>query len=106
MLADGVVQVVRALARLLACDVLAVADKVGFSRYVQGPSLKGQTDMDWTDSNARQRFLAKIVADAEQLLELVRGTRATLKPNGPEDQELVAAAELLGAHLGPGHRAR
>ena len=77
-----------------------MAEELGCTRYVQGSSLKGQAEVDWTDPQARQRFLAEIVADAEQLLEVVRGTRA-----GPgagaatEDKELVAAAELLARIL-------
>lgn len=55
--------------------------------------------MDWSDPQARQRFLAEIVADAEQLLELVRGTRADLVENSPEDQALVVAAEVLARIL-------
>ena len=95
LLADGIVQVLRALAKLASCDLMELAEEVNCTRYVQGPSLKGQVEVDWTDPKARQRFLAEIVVDAEQLLELVRGTRASLEEHGPEDQELVAAAELL-----------
>jgi hypothetical protein len=72
-----------------------VAKELGCARYVQGPSLKGQSDVDWTDAQARQRFLGEIVADAEQLLEVVRGTRSDLEAGSHQDQELVAAAELL-----------
>src|SRR5207248_5476224 len=68
-------------------------------RYVHGPSLKGSAVVDWTDLKARQRFLAEIVADAEQLLELVRGTRSDLTKDSPEDQELVAAAGMLARIL-------
>jgi len=39
-----------------------VAEELGCARYVQGPSLKGQSDVDWTDAQARQRFLGEIVA--------------------------------------------
>jgi hypothetical protein len=66
---------------------------------VQGPSLKGQADIDWTNPEARQRFLAEIVADAEQLLDLVRGTRSDLTKDSPEDHELVAAAGTLARIL-------
>jgi len=100
LLADGIVQVLRALAKLASCDLMELAEEVCCARYVQGPSLKGQADVDWTDPNARQRFLAEIVADAEQLLDLVRGTRSDLTKDAPEDQELVAAAELLARILG------
>ena len=48
LLADGIVQVLRGLARLVACDLLEVAEELGCARYVQGPSLKGQADVDWT----------------------------------------------------------
>jgi len=100
LLADGVVQVVRALAKFASCDLLELAEELGCTRYVQGPSLKGQADVDWTDPKARRRFLAEIVTDAEQLLDLVRGTRSELTKDSPEDQALVAATELLARILG------
>lgn len=40
------------------------------------------------------------MADADQLLRLVRGTRAGLLDNTPQDTELVAAAEVLARILG------
>jgi hypothetical protein len=99
LLADGIVQVLRGLARLVGCDLVEVAEELGCARYVAGPSLKGQADVDWTDPQARQRFLAEIVADAEQLLEVVRGTRSDLTEGSPQDQELVVAADLLARIL-------
>jgi Transposase DDE domain/Transposase domain (DUF772) len=99
LLADGMVQVLRGLAGLVECELLEVAEELGCARYVQGPSLKGQAALDWTDPQARQRFLAEIVADAEQLLEVVRGTRSELTKDSPEDQALVSAAELLARIL-------
>jgi hypothetical protein len=100
LLADGIVQVLRALAKLGPFDLSELAEELGCSRYLQGPSLKGQADVDWSDARARQRFLAEIVTDAEQLLDLVRGTRSDLTKDGPEDQDLVAAAEVLARILG------
>src|SRR5262249_52174578 len=99
LLADGIVQVLRALAKLGPFELEELADELGCMRYVRGPSLKGQTEIDWADAKARQRFLAEIVAHAEQLLGLVRGTRATLAANSLADQELVAAAEILARIL-------
>ena len=99
LLADGIVQVLRALAKLGPFELTELAEELGCARYVQGPSLKGQAEIDWADPQARQRFLGKIVADAEQVLDLVRGTRATLEDNSPADQELVAAAEVLARIL-------
>jgi len=100
LLADGIVHVLRALAKLGPFDLAELAEELGCARYVQGPSLKGQADVDWSDARARQRFLAEIVTDAEQLLDLVRGTRFDLTPDGPEDNDLVAAAEALARILG------
>jgi len=99
LLADGIVQVLRALAKLGPFELTELAEELGCARYVQGPSLKGQAEIEWADAKARQRFLAEIVADAEQVLDLVRGTRASLEDNSPADQELVAAAELLARIL-------
>src|SRR6266700_694887 len=99
LLADGIVQVLRAFASLTGCELMEFAEEVGCARYVLGPSLKGQADVDWTDPKARQRFLAEIMADAEQLLDLVRGTRSDLTKDSPEDQELVAAAGMLARIL-------
>jgi transposase len=99
LLADGIVQVLRVLAKLGPFELMEVAEEVGCTRYVSGPSLKGSAEVDWTNPQARQRFLAAIVADADQLLDLVRGTRAGLEENSAEDQELVAAAEVLARIL-------
>jgi hypothetical protein len=55
LLADGIVEVLRAVAGMLSCELTEVAEEVGGARYVQGPSLKGQADADWTDPEARQR---------------------------------------------------
>jgi len=100
LLADGIVQVLRELAKLGPFDLLELAEELGCTRYVQGPSLKGQAEVDWSEARARQRFLAEIVTDAEQLLDLVRGTRFDLTPDGPADKDLVAAAEVLARILG------
>ena len=99
LLADGIVQVLRGLAELVKCELLEVAEELGCTRYVSGSSLKGQAEVDWSDPHARQRFLAEIVTDAEQLLAVVRGTRSELTKDSPEDLALVAAAEVLARIL-------
>src|SRR5450759_4641458 len=70
LLADGIVQVLRVLAKLGPFELADVAEALDCARYVCGPSLKGQADVDWTNPQARQGFLAEIVADADQLLDL------------------------------------
>ncbi len=100
LLADGIVQVLRVLAKLGPFELLDVAQELSCTRYVQGSSLKGQADVDWTTPQARQRFLAEIVADAEGVLGVVRGTRADLVADSAEDKELVKTAEVLARILG------
>src|SRR5271154_6251938 len=58
LLADGIVQVLRTLAKLGRFELTDVADELGCTRYLQRSSLKGQADVDWTNPQARQRFLA------------------------------------------------
>jgi hypothetical protein len=99
LLADGIVQVLRALAKLGPFELMDVAEELGCTCYVNGSSLKGQADVDWTNPQARQKFLAQIVADADGLLKVVRGTRAELVPDSDADTELVRAAEVLARVL-------
>jgi transposase len=100
LLADGIVQVLRVLAKVGPFELLDVAEELGCMRYVNGLSLKGQADVDWTSPQARQRFLTEIVADADDVLAVVRGTRADLTADSAEDTELVKAAEVLARILG------
>src|SRR6266567_5714492 len=48
LLADGIVQVLYVLAKLGPFEVMDLAEELGCVRYVQGSSLKGQADVDWT----------------------------------------------------------
>jgi hypothetical protein len=100
LLADGILQVLRVLAEQGRFELTDVAEELGCTRYVNGSSLKGQADVDWTNPQARQRFLAEIVADADGLLAVVRGTRADLAPDSDEEKELAQAAEVLARVLG------
>ena len=76
-----------------------MAEELAVRGTCSGPEPERPGEVDWSDAQARQRFLAEIVPDAEQLLEVVRGTRSELTKDSPEDQELVAAAELLARIL-------
>lgn len=99
LLADGIVQVVRALAAQAGEKVGACAGRLGLARYVAGASLKGQAEVDWEDPEARRRFLAGIVADADRLLAVVREARGHLEPESAADVGLREAAGLLARLL-------
>ena len=96
LLADGIMLVLRALAR--QAGVGRDADG-GYERYVEGSSLKGEAAIDWDDAGERRRFLASIVADADRVLEAVRVARGQLPEGSLEDRALAEAAGLLGRVL-------
>jgi transposase len=99
LLADGILQVLRVLAKQAEAELEGCAEREGFARYVTGSSLKGEAGIDWNNAKARRRFLAEIVADADHVLDLVRGARGALTPGSPEDRELEQAAGLLARIL-------
>ena len=98
LLADGIVKLLRALAAVEQAPVREWAQAQGYERYL-GSSVKGEAAIDWADRQARTALLAKIVADADRLLELSRQAQGELPEDGEERQRIVAAAELLGQLL-------
>jgi len=66
LLADGIRQLVRALALLSGQAPEAWAREHDLSRYY-GTSIKGEAEIDWDNAVARQAFLDGIVVDAERL---------------------------------------
>jgi hypothetical protein len=99
LLGDGILLVLRALARQAGIPVEAYAERGGYERYVRGTSLKGQAEIDWDDASQRREFLASIVADAGRLLEEVRVARGRLEADSAEDRRLQEAAALLSRVL-------
>ena len=98
LLADGIVKLLRALAAVEQAPVREWAKAREYERYL-GSSVKGEAAIDWADRQARTALLAKIVADADRLLELSRQAQGELPEDGEERQRIVAAAELLGQLL-------
>ena len=98
LLADGIVKLLRALAAVEQAPVREWAHAREYKRYL-GSSVKGEAAIDWADRQARTALLAKIVADADRLLELSRQAQGELPEDGQERQRIVAAAELLGQLL-------
>ena len=94
LLADGIGQLVRALAAQAGRPAEDWAAEQGLARYF-GTSLKGEAAIDWDDPQARDAFLGSVVADADRLLELARHVRAGLPPAAPAHARLRQAADLL-----------
>jgi hypothetical protein len=98
LLADGIVQVMVALAAIDGVGVKAWAKERGLDRYL-GSSVKGEADIDWGNEKARQAFLESIVADADRVLELARQAQTGEPEDSPGRKQIVEAAELLGQLL-------
>jgi Transposase DDE domain/Transposase domain (DUF772) len=98
LLADGIVQVVRALAALEGVKTQEWANRHGFERYF-GSSVKGEAAINWDDEKARRTFLQAIVADADRVLELARQAQGQLSGEDQKRQSIVTSAGLLGQLL-------
>ena len=98
LLADGIVQVVRALAELDGTRAEEWALRHGLELYF-GSSVKGEAGIDWDNKKERQALLQKIVADADLVLELARQAQGRFPADSPERQAIGEAAELLGQLL-------
>ena len=99
LLADGIRQLVRALATLDGAQPEAWAAAHELARFF-GSSLKGEAAIDWDDAAARQAFLQGVVADADRMLDVAREALAGLPPGVPDHARLRAAAALLAQLLG------
>ncbi len=84
LLATGIQILSHALAKQAGISSADFLKKNELDRYCES-SVKGGADIDWSDKEARERFLTEIVSDARRLLSLAAG-------GGPD---IKAAAELL-----------
>src|SRR5579884_28114 len=98
LLADGIVQLVRALAQPSGMKPADYAAAHGLTRYF-GSSLKGEAAIDWDDPQARQTFLQQIVADADRLVDEARAILADLPSDDPQHASVVEAAGVLSQVL-------
>jgi hypothetical protein len=89
LLGQGLLQLIRALAATQRQKPTEWAAAHALGRYV-APSLKGSADLDWSDPDARNRFLTQIVADARRLLHLAGEAQA-----GEDAAAIQEAAHLL-----------
>lgn len=98
LLADGIVQVVRALARLEGVKVEEWAKQRGLERYF-GSSVKGEATVNWDNEKARRVFLQGVAADADRVLEMVRQSQVGEPEESTRRKSIVEAAGLLGQLL-------
>jgi len=98
LLADGIVQVVRALSALDGTRPEEWALRHGLESYF-GTSVKGEAEIDWDNEKERRALLQKIVADADRVVELARQAQERFPADSPQRQGIGEAAELLGQLL-------
>ena len=98
LLADGIVQVARALSVLDGVKIQEWASKRGLERYF-GSSVKGEAAINWDDEKERRAFLQAIVADADRVLELARQAQWQLPSEDQKRQVILDSADLLGQLL-------
>ena len=99
LLSDGIVKVMRVLARQSGQPLERWARGKELAHYL-GSSLKGEADIDWDDAEAREALLGQLVEDAGRVLELARRARASCAPESQAYGRLVQACEVLGQVLG------
>ena len=98
LLADGIIQVVKALAALEDKKAERWAKEHGLERYF-GSSVKGEASVNWDNEKARRAFLQGIVADADRVLELARQSQVEEPEGSARRSSIVEAAGLLGQLL-------
>ena len=84
LLADGIIQLARQLAKEQFQKVEQYLEAAGIERYA-GSSIKGEADVDWSNEEEQQSLLTQIVSDAKVLLDRAAGG----------GKEVRKAAELL-----------
>lgn len=98
LIADGIVTVMRLLAKEAGMSLEQWATEQNLTAYLAS-SIKGEADLDWGNEAEKQAFLGRLVDDATKLLELARGVRATLVPDGVADRRLLKATDILSQIL-------
>lgn len=94
LLADGVRQLMKALAGISGVGQQAWSKRHDLGRYLAS-SIKGEAALDWDSEPARNEFLKGIVEDAERLLRLRSQIASSLAEDDPRRARLAQAAEVL-----------
>lgn len=97
MLAEGLRQVLRVLAKLAKQEMDVFARSHDFGRYV-APSFKGTWTINWDDKNERQTVLDSLVADCQRALVLA-GSRLKDYPEESGEAKLIVEATTLLSKL-------
>lgn len=98
LIADGIVSVMRILARASGKTLEHWASEHDLSAYLAS-SIKAEADLDWGNTAEKEAFLGVLVTDARRVLELAGKMRANLATDSPADKRLMKATEVLSQVL-------
>ena len=98
LIGDGIRLLIGALAELAGRKTEEWAAAAGYGIYV-GKSLKGGADIDWSDRGQRRKFLARIVNDADALLERARQALEGLPEGDACASKILSCSRLLSQIL-------
>lgn len=93
LIADGIMKLVRVLAKIEKISAQDWAKANDLSRYWESSSLKGDAEIDWSNDSERRAFLNGLVADAGRLLVKAGKTYASVTDD--ERAEITATSNLL-----------
>lgn len=94
LIGDGIVSLCRLLAKAAGVPLSEWMTKHDLEPYL-GSSLKGEADIDWSNSTEKEELLGGLVADATRVLELGRRLGAQFAPGSTEEERLLRAGEIL-----------
>jgi len=99
LLADGVRELLRAMAKAAGTRLPGWAREHGYARYLAS-SIKGAATVNWDDEGSRSEFLKGIVTDAERLLSLAEDALASLAEGAAGRARMERAVGLMRQLIG------
>jgi len=98
LVSDAIRKVVKEACQLKGWEVDEVIAKQGLGRHF-GSSFKGESDLDWSEREARRALLAQLVADARIALQLARKALRGYAKDSPKSRDLWELQDLLSRIL-------
>jgi hypothetical protein len=98
LISEGIRLLVKALAKTKGQKPDDYARSQGLGRHF-GSSIKGESQVDWDDEDARSAFLAGLVADARKAMELAGQVCQGLEKGSAAIRRIEAVSQMLAAIL-------
>jgi transposase len=99
LVSDALRRVVMDSCKLKGWEVEEVVSEQGLGRHF-GSSVKGESDLDWSDEQERRTLLRQLVADAHVALQLAKRALRGYATDAVKAREVRVSVELLVRILG------